>query len=76
MIPNIEVLTEKITEPEYPGNTYKIVFAAKNNPHQVSRGIMSLTMSTEIEDFDRISGYIDDLEAVVQAVYLILSTER
>lgn len=28
------------------------------------------------EDYDRISGYVDDMEAIRQAIYLILSTER
>lgn len=53
MIPNIKVLTEKITETNYPGRTYRINF-----------------------DTDTISGHVDGLEAVKQAVYLILSTER
>lgn len=53
MIPNITVLTEKITETNYPSRTYRINF-----------------------DTNNISGYVDELEAVKQAVYLILSTER
>ena len=53
MIPNITVLTEKITETNYPNRTYRINF-----------------------DTNHISGYVDGLEAVKQAVYLILSTER
>lgn len=53
MIPNITVLTEKITETNYPDRTYRINF-----------------------DTNHISGYVDGLEAVKQAVYLILSTER
>lgn len=55
MIPDITVLTDEITEPTYPNNTYRIAFSENSN---------------------RISGYVDDLEAVKQAVYLILSTER
>ena len=31
---------------------------------------------TEFELDDRINGYTDDLEAVIQSIYLILSTER
>ena len=43
---------------------------------QDSKGVLSLTMSADIADMDRISGYIDDLEALTQTIYLILSTER
>lgn len=53
MIPNIEVLTQEITEQVYPTRTYNIVV-----------------------DKDRISGYTDELGAIMQAVYLMLSTER
>lgn len=76
MIPNIDILTEEITEPNYPSNTYKIVFAAKNDPVKVNRGITVLTLSSEVEGEDRINGYVDGIEAIAQAVYLILSTER
>ena len=41
-----------------------------------SSGILGLSLSAHLLGKDRISGYIDDLEAVIQAVYLILSTER
>lgn len=40
------------------------------------KGILSLSMSVDLTNADRISGYIDGLEAVIQAIYLILSTER
>lgn len=53
MIPTINILTQEITETNYPNRTYGI--AVNNN---------------------RIGGYIDDLEAVKQAIYLILSSER
>ena len=53
MIPNVNVLTEKITEKTYPNKTYQISVA--NN---------------------KLSGYCDDLEALKQSIYLILSTER
>lgn len=76
MIPNVPLLTEEITETEYPSNTYKIVFSANNDPIQASRGVVALTVSTELDITDRINGYVDGLEAVAQAVYLILSTER
>lgn len=41
-----------------------------------SNGIVGLTMTVSTSEFDRISGYTDDLDAVIQAIYLILSTER
>ena len=53
MIPNINILTEEITETKYPNRTYKI----------------------EIEA-DRINGYTDEVDALKQAIYLILSVER
>ena len=53
MIPNINLLTEEITEQIHPTQTYRVAFG--NN---------------------RIDGYMDDLDAIKQAVYLILSTER
>lgn len=53
MIPNINVLTQEITDHSYPGRTYNVVV-----------------------DKNRVSGYTDDLAAVKQAIYLILSTER
>ena len=76
MIPSINILTEEITEINYPSNTYRIVFSTKNDPIQASRGVVALTVSTEETSGDRINGYVDGLEAIAQAVYLILSTER
>lgn len=58
MIPNVKILTQEITETDYPNRTYEI--------HR----------NLEEENNDRISGYIDELESIQQAVYLILSTER
>lgn len=46
------------------------------NLTQDDAGVLNLTLSATLENMDRISGYIDDLEAVIQAIYLILSTER
>ena len=62
MIPNINILMEEITEINYPSRTHKIVIDEKH-----------------IDDYerqDRIKGYTDNLEAIKQAIYLILSTER
>lgn len=39
-------------------------------------GNVILSRNTSSDEHDRINGYIDDIEAVVQAIYLILSTER
>lgn len=58
MIPNVTILTQEITETDYPNRTYEI--------HH----------NLEESESDRISGYIEELEAIKQAVYLILSTER
>lgn len=74
MIPNIQILTQEITETRYPSNTYKIVFAA--NSEKNKRGMLSMRMSAEVDANDRINGYVDGLDAIAQAVYLILSTER
>ena len=74
MIPNIDILREEITEVTYPSNTYKIVFSTKEN--KPNRGLSVLSVSGEVEATDRINGYVDGLEAIAQAVYLILSTER
>ena len=61
MIPSVDILMTEITEVNAATKTYKINHMSKN----------------EFETKpDRISGYIDDLEAVKQAIYLILSTER
>lgn len=63
MIPNIELLTQEITEISYPTRTYKIEvrFDPQESLDEIS---------------DRINGYTDELNAVKQAVYLILNTER
>lgn len=63
MIPNINILMEEITETQRPDRTYKINV---NTSALVEEGISK----------DRISGYVDDLESVQQAIYLILNTER
>ena len=55
MLPEINILTEELTEIEYPTNTYQIKHGTDN---------------------DRVVGYTDDLEAVKQAIYLILNIER
>lgn len=63
MIPDIQLLTQEITEVDYPTRTYKI--EVRFDPEK-----------TLDEIDDRINGYTDDLDAIEQAVYLILSTER
>jgi hypothetical protein len=74
MLPNIDLLLDEITETTYPSRTYRIVLASEINPG--NQNILSINLSTEVNSFDRISGYIDDIKAVTQAAYLILCTER
>lgn len=59
MIPDVEILTEEITETEFATNTYRVVKVDNSTEH-----------------YNQINGYVDDIEAVKQAIYLILSTER
>lgn len=73
MIPNIEVLTQEITEITYPGRTYKIEHAENINKN---RGVVYVATRIPEEECDRINGFTDDLDAVAQTVYLILGTER
>jgi len=63
MIPNIDILMDEIVEVEYPTRTYKI--EVRFDPEK-----------TLDEIDDRINGYTDDVDAIKQAIYLILSTER
>lgn len=75
MIPNLDILVEEIKEVTYASRTYKVVF---REDIIKQGGIVNLTMRTTSEEggFDRISGYVDDLDAIIQSIYLILSTER
>ena len=72
MIPNIKLLTEEITTVNHPSKTYKIIC----RQDYLDTGIQAFSMSSEVDATDRINGYVDGLESVMQAVYLILSTER
>ncbi len=78
MIPSVPILTEEIGEIVYPNRTYKIVFSpTKQGAMAQPLSVLSLTaVVEEPTDTDRLDGYVDELEAVAQAVYLILSTER
>ena len=98
MIPNISILTEEITEQQYPNRTYKINFNTAMTESEsvgdtdttatlglgsIGKMILGKTGSTSrtrsdvaIVTSDRISGYVDDLDAIKQAIYLILNTER
>ena len=76
MIPDIDILTTEITEPEYPNRTYRIVSTVDNMDVWKNRGTLSLSMLRNVTEIDRIQGYIDDMDTVIQAIYLILSTER
>ena len=62
MIPNITLLMENITEITHPNRTHKIVI----NEPDIDKSVRQ----------DRIIGHVDDLEAIKQTIYLILSTER
>jgi len=72
MIPNIPLLEREIAKANYPNKTHKIVFKESD----FKNGVLALSMTVEDGDYDRINGYTDDLQAVAQAIYLILSTER
>lgn len=77
MIPSVPILTEEIGEIVYPSRTYRIVFSPTSKNGAQAWSVLSLSASVEAPtDTDRLSGYTDDLGAVAQAVYLILSTER
>jgi hypothetical protein len=73
MIPNITIITDQITDITYPDRTYKIVFAENNLKNS---GIVTLNLTLNPSESDRISGYTEGLDAVAQAVYLMLSVER
>lgn len=62
MIPNVNILMEEITEITHPSRTHKIVIKEEDIDKPIRQ--------------DRINGYTDDLDAIKQAIYLILSTER
>lgn len=80
MIPNIEILSQEITERTYPNKTYQINFLTINIEESGVIGsatVGRLTLGkTESSQVNRIIGYVDDLESIKQAIYLILSTER
>ena len=87
MIPNIKVLTDTITEVTHPTNTYKIHFSeVKQNPTNSNLSSFILgedslnksqsRVSNVVTNDDRINGYVDGIDALIQAIYLILSTER
>lgn len=74
MIPDIEILEQSIPEITYPTRTYKIVF---RNDDMKQTGVLRVKLNTLNEtEYERISGYTDDIGAVAQAIYLILNTER
>jgi reverse gyrase len=67
MIPNVNILTRGVSTTTYPSRTYKLALSYENN------GVITIAQNNGI---GRISGYTDGVNAVLQAVYLILSTER
>lgn len=74
MIPTANILTQEISDITYPNKTYRIV-VSRSRAENSSPLTYSLPLSSDIAT-DRISGFTDDLDAVAQAIYLILSTER
>lgn len=74
MIPTLDIMIQEITEVTYSSRTYRIVYRAKENT--LNQGVLALTVTAEADEQDRVSGYTDGLDAVAQAVYLILNTER
>lgn len=61
MIPSVDILMTEITEVTNPTKTFKINHMAKNE---------------YISEPDRIGGFVDDIEAIKQMIYLTLSSER
>ena len=92
MIPTIDLLTQDIEETKFYGKTYKIdsmKYIPTSNTNVGSKlgelvlGVSELGSTTvyaehtvEYETVNRINGFIDEIESVKQAIYLILSTER
>lgn len=77
MIPNISVLNESINTLTYPSNTYKIKFKTDAvDPKNRNIMINTLGVDSSEENSDRIDGYVDGIDSIIQSIYLILSTER
>ena len=76
MIPNVQILTQEITETTYHNRTHKIVFTSSDTNVGSALSVKRMSTVQPSAGHDRVSGYIDDIESVIQAIYLILSTER
>lgn len=79
MIPNIDILAEELTEVEYASNTYRIVNVNVYDKIEITVDKDGNTIHpnpTCSDYYDRINGYVDDIDAIKQAIYLILSIER
>lgn len=76
LIPNVNLLTQQLTEIEYPSRTYKIHHTTQDVKGVTQLSITAQSIDLDPENMDRINGYIDDMDAVIQAIYLILMTER
>lgn len=63
MVPDSYILTTSLEEPDYGDATYQLVIDQK------------LTIGNDVYK-NRIKGVINELDAVKQAVYLMLGTER
>ena len=64
----------EITQITYPNRTYKIEFTSENKPVS-DVGVLSVRLIAD-ENYDRINGYTDGADALIQTIYLILSSER
>lgn len=74
MIPTTDVLLTTDEEQQFKNKTYKITFLdgkGLTNGTQIRREV-----SVKPKEEYRIDGYIDGLDSVAQAAFLILSTER
>ena len=61
MIPSVDILATKITDINNATKTFKINHGTKND---------------YVVESDRINGFIDDIDAIKQMIYLMLSSER
>lgn len=87
MIPSIDILTKEITETTYPNRTYNVdsytdtvviegASSAILGRMVLGESILGVEPPTDTIELYRINGFVDGLDAVTQAIQLILSTER
>lgn len=86
MLPTGNILTQEITNVTYPNRTYKVMFEdfdetksqrdATIGKLKIGMAVIGRTRQDLLTKSSRVVGYTDGLDAVIQAIYLILSTER